>query len=88
MAFLLFKIEGRHVHIKRARREVKGSETGEPVVYKLKRSLCTARHSVLWYDVINAVMLNVGFTPTQFDPCVFTCGRYDTFRILYTSTAS
>ena len=53
------------------------------MVYKLTRSLYgLAQSPVLWYDTINAVMLTVGFTPTQSDPCVYTYGKDDTFTIL------
>ena len=40
VAFLQSKIEGRDVHVKAAPgQEVKDLKTGEPMVYKLKRSL-------------------------------------------------
>ena len=84
VAFLQSKIEGRAVYVKVAPgQDAKDPKTGEPMVYKLKRSLYgLAQSPVLWYDTINAEMLTVGFTPTQSDPCVYTHGSGDTLVIL------
>ena len=84
VAFLQAKIEGRDVYVKTAPgQETKDPKTGEPMIYKLKRSLYgLAQSPVLWYDTINKVMLTLGFMPTQSDPCVYTYGSDDTFTIL------
>ena len=84
VALLQSKIEGRDVYVKMAPgQEVKDLKTGEPMVYKLKRSLCgLAQSPVLWTDIINAAMLTVGLTPTQSDPCVKTYEVEDILVIL------
>ena len=83
-AFLQSKIEGRNVYAKTARgQEVKDLKTGEPMVYKLTRSLYgLAQSPVLWNDTTNAAMLTVGLTPTPSDPCVYTYEEDDTPVIL------
>lgn len=46
------------------------------MVMKLKRSLYgLAQAPALWYGTIDASQLEIGFTPTKSDPCVYTDGH-------------
>ena len=58
------------------------SKTGDIMVYKLQRSLYgLAESPVLWYDPIDGVLVMIGFTPTQSEPCVYTHGSGITLAI-------
>ena len=58
-------------------------KTGEVMVYKHQLSLYElAQPPVLWYDIINGVLVVIGFRPTQSGPCVYTHGSGVTLVIL------
>ena len=72
------------VYVKPAPGEVtKDPATGEPMVYKLERSLYGLSQSPsLWNDTLDATLTVFGWKRTQSDPCVYIYTNGDTSVIL------
>ena len=57
--------------------------TGLPQVMKLKKSIYgLGRSPRNWFNTINDLLKDMGFTPTTPDPCVYTFGTSETFSVL------
>eukprot|EP00903_Cladosiphon_okamuranus_P010136 g9598.t1 len=67
----------------------KDPETGEPIVYKLERSLYGLSQSpAQWNDTLDATLSAFGWKRTQSDPCVYTYTDGATMVILSVYTDS